>query len=55
VAGTELAVRAGTKLIVTAGLVAIAGLYDWVVATAPAACPVNGRRGCTRAVATASK
>jgi EmrB/QacA subfamily drug resistance transporter len=30
VAGTQLAVRAGTKLIVTAGLVAMAGFYAWV-------------------------
>src|SRR5262250_1847448 len=30
VAGTQLAVRAGTKLIVTAGLVAMAGFYGWV-------------------------
>src|SRR3974377_2410416 len=29
VAGTALAVRAGTKLIVTAGLVAMAGFYGW--------------------------
>jgi EmrB/QacA subfamily drug resistance transporter len=33
VAGTQLAVRAGTKLIVTAGLVAMAGFYGWVAAT----------------------
>jgi EmrB/QacA subfamily drug resistance transporter len=32
VAGTQLAVRAGTKLIVTAGLVAMAGFYGWVAA-----------------------
>ncbi len=30
VAGTQLAVRAGTKLVVTAGLVAMAGFYAWV-------------------------
>ena len=33
VAGTQLAVRAGTKLIVTTGLVATAGFYGWVAAT----------------------
>src|ERR1700749_4973673 len=33
VAGTQLAVRAGTKLIVTTGLVAMAGFYVWVAAT----------------------
>jgi hypothetical protein len=33
VAGTQLAVRAGTKLIVTIGLVAMAGFYGWVAAT----------------------
>jgi EmrB/QacA subfamily drug resistance transporter len=33
VAGTQLAVRAGTKLIVTAGLVAMAVFYGWVAAT----------------------
>jgi EmrB/QacA subfamily drug resistance transporter len=33
VAGTQLAVRAGTKLIVTIGLVAMAGFYAWVAAT----------------------
>ncbi|HEX6523601.1 MAG TPA: MFS transporter [Streptosporangiaceae bacterium] len=33
VAGTQLAVRAGTKLVVTAGLVAMAGFYAWVAAT----------------------
>jgi EmrB/QacA subfamily drug resistance transporter len=32
VAGTQLAVRIGTKLIVTAGLVAMAGFYGWVAA-----------------------
>jgi hypothetical protein len=37
VAGTQLAVRAGTKLIVTTGLVAMAGFYGWVAATASAA------------------
>jgi hypothetical protein len=36
-AGTQLAVRAGTKLVVTAGLVAMAGFYGWVAATASAA------------------
>jgi EmrB/QacA subfamily drug resistance transporter len=36
VAGTQLAVRAGTKLIVSAGLVAMAGFYAWVAATASA-------------------
>jgi len=34
VAGTQLAVRAGTKLIVTTGLVAMAGFYGWVAAIA---------------------
>jgi EmrB/QacA subfamily drug resistance transporter len=33
VVGTQLAVRAGTKLIVTTGLVAMAGFYAWVGAT----------------------
>ena len=33
VAGTQLAVRAGTKLIVTTGLVAMAVFYGWVAAT----------------------
>jgi EmrB/QacA subfamily drug resistance transporter len=33
VAGTRLAVRAGTKLVVTAGLVAMAAFYLWVAAT----------------------
>jgi EmrB/QacA subfamily drug resistance transporter len=33
VAGTQLAVRAGTKLIVTTGLVMMAGFYGWVAAT----------------------
>jgi hypothetical protein len=33
VAGTQLAVRAGTKLVVTAGMVAMAGFYGWVAAT----------------------
>jgi EmrB/QacA subfamily drug resistance transporter len=33
VAGTQLAVRRGTKLIVTLGLVAMAGFYGWVAAT----------------------
>jgi EmrB/QacA subfamily drug resistance transporter len=36
VAGTQLAVRAGTKLIVTTGLVATAGFYGWVAATTSA-------------------
>jgi predicted MFS family arabinose efflux permease len=36
VAGTQLAVRAGTKLVVTAGLVAMAGFYGWVAATSSA-------------------
>ena len=36
VAGTQLAVRAGTKLIVTTGLVATAVFYGWVAATASA-------------------
>src|SRR5215472_3700567 len=36
VAGTQLAVRAGTKLIVTAGMVAMAGFYGWVAATTSA-------------------
>src|SRR5579862_6351829 len=36
VAGTQLAVRAGTKLIVTVGLVATAAFYGWVAATASA-------------------
>jgi EmrB/QacA subfamily drug resistance transporter len=33
IAGTQLAVRAGTKLVVTTGLVAMAGFYGWVAAT----------------------
>jgi EmrB/QacA subfamily drug resistance transporter len=33
VAGTQLAVRAGTKLVVTTGLVAVAAFYAWVAAT----------------------
>jgi len=33
IAGTQLAVRAGTKLVVTTGLVAMAGFYAWVAAT----------------------
>ena len=33
VAGTELAVRAGAKLVVTTGLVAMAAFYAWVAAT----------------------
>src|SRR5258707_457875 len=36
VAGTQLAVRAGTKLIVTTGLVAMAAFYGWVPATTSA-------------------
>src|SRR5262249_50460869 len=36
VAGTQLAVRAGTKLVVTTGLVAMAGFYVWVAATTSA-------------------
>jgi len=36
VAGTQLAVRAGTKLVVTAGLVAMAAFYAWVAATVSA-------------------
>src|SRR5215469_6201388 len=33
VAGTQLAVRAGTKLVVATGLVAMTGFYAWVAAT----------------------
>jgi EmrB/QacA subfamily drug resistance transporter len=36
VAGTQLALRAGTKLIVTTGLVAMAVFYGWVAATTSA-------------------
>jgi EmrB/QacA subfamily drug resistance transporter len=36
VAGTQLAVRAGTKLVVTSGLVAMAVFYGWVAATTSA-------------------
>ena len=36
VAGTQLAVRAGTRLVVTAGLVAMAVFYGWVAATTSA-------------------
>jgi hypothetical protein len=36
VAGTQLAVRAGSKLIVTIGLVAMAAFYGWVAATTSA-------------------
>src|SRR5260370_14195523 len=36
VVGTQLAVRAGTKLIVTIGLVAMAAFYGWVAATTSA-------------------
>jgi hypothetical protein len=37
VAGIQLAVRAGTKLVVTTGLVAMVGFYGWVAATISAA------------------
>jgi hypothetical protein len=33
VAGTQLAVRAGTKLVVTAGLAAMVGFYGWIAAS----------------------
>src|SRR6185503_10686833 len=36
VAGTQLAVRMGTKLVVTVGLVAMAAFYGWVAATTTA-------------------
>jgi EmrB/QacA subfamily drug resistance transporter len=36
VAGTQLAVRAGTKLVVTTGLIAVAAFYGWVAATTSA-------------------
>ena len=36
VAGTQLAVRAGTKLIVTIGLIAMAAFYGWVAAVVTA-------------------
>jgi EmrB/QacA subfamily drug resistance transporter len=36
VAGTQLAVRAGTKLVVTTGLVAVAAFYGWVAVTTSA-------------------
>jgi len=36
VAGTQLAVRAGTKLVVTTGLIAVAGFYAWVAVTTSA-------------------
>jgi hypothetical protein len=36
VVGTQLAVRAGTKLVVTSGLVAMAAFYGWVAATTSA-------------------
>jgi hypothetical protein len=36
VAGTQLAVRVGTKLVVTVGLVAMAAFYGWVAATTTA-------------------
>ena len=36
VAGTQLAVRAGTKLVVTTGLVAMAAFYGWVAASTSA-------------------
>jgi EmrB/QacA subfamily drug resistance transporter len=35
-AGTTLAVRAGTKLVVTGGLIAMAGFYAWVAASTTA-------------------
>ncbi len=41
VAGTQLAVRAGTKLIVTIGLVAMAAFYGWVAATTSATISYN--------------
>src|SRR6266542_2782018 len=41
VAGTQLAVRAGTKLIVTTGLVATAAFYGWVAATTSATISYN--------------
>jgi EmrB/QacA subfamily drug resistance transporter len=36
VAGTQLAVRAGTKLIVTTGLIAMAAFYGWIAASTSA-------------------
>ncbi|HEX9066388.1 MAG TPA: MFS transporter, partial [Streptosporangiaceae bacterium] len=36
VAGTQLAVRAGTKLVVTSGLIAMAAFYAWAAMTATA-------------------
>ena len=39
VAGTALAVRAGTKLIVTTGLAAMAAFYGWAAATTSATTP----------------
>jgi EmrB/QacA subfamily drug resistance transporter len=36
VAGTQLAVRAGTKLVVTVGLIAMAAFYGWVAAATTA-------------------
>jgi predicted MFS family arabinose efflux permease len=36
VAGTQLAVRVGTKLVVTVGLIAMAAFYGWVAATTTA-------------------
>src|SRR5690242_12557840 len=36
VAGTQLAIRAGTKLVVTTGLIAVAAFYGWVAATTTA-------------------
>lgn len=36
VAGTQLAVRAGTKLVVTTGLIAMAAFYGWVAMTTSA-------------------
>ena len=44
VAGTQLAVRVGTKLIVTTGLVATAAFYGWVAATTTASLMSTGPR-----------
>jgi hypothetical protein len=41
VAGTQLAVRAGTKLVVAAGLVAMAGFYGWAAATISGTLPYD--------------
>src|ERR1700749_3138776 len=41
VAGTQLAVRAGTKLIVTTGLAAVAGFYVWVALSTSATISYN--------------